>query len=500
MKIYFSDYFSVDAADLESYGAFNISLINDLPVFVDPFLLFNSKKPEYQDLHLEIVKYVRFLRSASSEQGIRKGLLKIWYRFPEVKQNWLGYSKVGNSGSGLGKAFGDALHENLHTIFKDFGDEKITKGSHLEKLCLIKDGVGKDNISDFATNLIKGYLCEYTQKFAKKHIDDKFLKRVAVSHVRFNYDTRSWETGYFTLPFINGDYVLLTPKDILTKDEAWINKVDMIGDFEDVAASLTNEELRAQVNDYLLRQLPQEPKRKDISTAVVATLRKYPELIDYYIRYKEENGDKAIAFSGEKIKETEDIFIQQVSQLVECLLNENQFYLSAGDTYKEAYDRVMFLKQVIECNDGYRFFYIKGIPVKREADLQLIFRLTWYASPDDVNSEVNNGRGPVDYKISRGANDSTLVEFKLASNSKLKQNLENQVEIYKKANKTKKAIKVVMCFSDSEMRKTIGILNDLGLAGDKDIILIDASRENKISASNVRQNQLFPEEDDFKQD
>ena len=54
---YFSDFFGVSADDLEECGAFNISLINDLPLFIDPFLLFNSSKPEYKDLHDEIIKF-----------------------------------------------------------------------------------------------------------------------------------------------------------------------------------------------------------------------------------------------------------------------------------------------------------------------------------------------------------------------------------------------------------------------------------------------------------
>ena len=45
MKIYFSDFFNIDPVLLDAHGAFNVSLINDLPVFIDPFLLFNSDKP-----------------------------------------------------------------------------------------------------------------------------------------------------------------------------------------------------------------------------------------------------------------------------------------------------------------------------------------------------------------------------------------------------------------------------------------------------------------------
>ena len=113
-----------------------------------------------------------------------------------------------------------------------------------------------------------------------------------------------------------------------------------------------------------------------------------------------------------------------------------------------------------------------------------MYRLVWYATDFDVNREVNNGRGPVDYKVSKGAEDSTLVEFKLASNSKLKKNLENQVEIYKKANSTNNAIKVILYFTENEYTKIMKIFQDLNLQEGSDLVLIDA-RANKISASNA---------------
>lgn len=122
---------------------------------------------------------------------------------------------------------------------------------------------------------------------------------------------------------------------------------------------------------------------------------------------------------------------------------------------------------------------------QRESDLQVIYRLVWFGTQLDVNREVNNGRGPVDYKISFGKKNATLVEFKLASNSKLKQNLEKQVEIYKAAAETDRAIKVIMFFTDMEYNKVCRILNELDLADNEDIVLIDA-RNNKESASNVK--------------
>jgi len=138
MELYFSDVFSVDPDILEEYGAFNISLVNDLPLFIDPFLLFNSSNKPYQILHNEIIRYLRFLKDRAEAGVIDDGLLHSWFMFSEVKQNWLGYSLVGNSGSGLGIDFARALHENLYTVFSNFGNENVTQGSHLEKLCLIK--------------------------------------------------------------------------------------------------------------------------------------------------------------------------------------------------------------------------------------------------------------------------------------------------------------------------------------------------------------------------
>lgn len=37
VKLYFSDFFDVDEDIIEGYGAVNISLINDLPLFIDLF-------------------------------------------------------------------------------------------------------------------------------------------------------------------------------------------------------------------------------------------------------------------------------------------------------------------------------------------------------------------------------------------------------------------------------------------------------------------------------
>lgn len=109
--------------------------------------------------------------------------------------------------------------------------------------------------------------------------------------------------------------------------------------------------------------------------------------------------------------------------------------------------------------------------------------MTWYASPYDVNAEVNNGRGPADYKVSFGSGDSTIVEFKLAKSSSLKKNLQNQTDIYKSASKSAKDISVVLCYSITDIRKVEKVLKEIGKENHENIIVIDATK--KVSASKV---------------
>ena len=483
--IYFSDFFNVAPEILDDYGAFNISLLNDLPLFIDPFLIFCSDKPEYQTMHARIIDYLRFLKEdASQQQNISAGALRSLYCFPEVKQTYLGFCQNGNSGSGLGMDFAVALHSSLKDIFTDFGNETITHSPHLEKLCLIKSNVGKDNISDFATNLIKPFLLEYTQEFARRYLSTDKCKLFSVRGVTFDENMKVWKSGDFYLPFHNNDYVLLTPTDLLVRDDTWINRPELIRNFERFAPSIPDEALRYQVNQYFTGMLTKKATKEERIRAAEMTVCRYPALIDYYIRAKEIDEDGAYERSEAEVGNVQQIFITQLQQLVEQLKNDSQFYSLPANTYEEALLRVQYLKHIIEDCDGYRWFYDGDKPIRRESDLHLMYKLACYNTISSTDAEVNNGMGPVDFKHSYGSRDTTLVEFKLVRT--LKKNLKKQVEVYLDANATKKAIKVILFFSDEELDKATKILNELCLTGKPGIILIDARKDNKIAASKAR--------------
>jgi hypothetical protein len=483
IDLYFSEHFGVDRSVLDEFGAFDVSVVSDLPLFVDPFLLFNSENPRYQQLHDDILEYLRFLRDQAADRDLDPSLIDAWYRFKEVKQNWLGYTLFGNKGAGLGAQFADALHGALGDIFQDFGNETVTRGTHLEKLCLIRPGVGKDNISDFTTNLIKGFLCEYTQSFAEAHLDAERCGTFMVPRAHFDYGTRTWASEQFYLPQLGNDFVLLTPADILTRDDTWINHRDMIAKFWQLPQAVANGEQRAQINQYLDRALGERPSAKRQREAAEETIRRFPELIDLYIKLQEDDGDRAEAVSASKVEDTRRVLVEEIQLALADLATNTEFYDKPWTSYEECLERVRYFKGYIEDNDGYRLFNRHGEGFSNEKEVQLAFGLVWCGTQFDINSEVNNGRGPVDFKASFGAGDKSLIEFKLASNRSLKRNLEKQVAIYQAANRTSKAVKVIICYTARDETRVVGILEELGLLGNESIVLIDARGDNKPSAS-----------------
>lgn len=484
---YFSDFFEIEQSILDEYGAFDISLINDLPLFIDPFLLFNSEDQKYQNLHDIIIKHMKYLKGITLQKKLTPSVIEHLFAFPEVKQNWLGFCKKGNTGHGLGKAFAKSLHRNFATIFYNFGDETVTEGSHIEKLCLISNGVGRDTISDFTTNLIMQYLAEYTQEFALKHLKKEHRKKFRIPRNMFNYNTGSWVSEIYELPYFNQNYVLLTPKNILTKDQTWINRSDMVDNIYEIANSLSDDTLRSQFNEYIeqaLSKYEEKITKEERESILFGAVEKCPMIIDYYISDKEKDGDRAISVSNEKVGQVYSLFVLQVREFIKEHIQGSDFFNKRGESYREALERLKFLKDVIENKGGHKIFYINGKPISRESDLQILYRLTMYGTNLDVSREVNDGRGPADFKLSNGAKEKTIVEFKLAKNTHLERNLKKQTEIYERASDTTNpSIKVILYFTSEEKKKATEILKRLKMENAPNILLIDASAENKKSGS-----------------
>lgn len=378
IKLLFSDYFEIDQSILDAYGALNICIDADLPLFIDPFLLFASEKAEYVELHDHIVTHLislKELATANPNTDIRP------FQFPEVKQNWLGFCKWGNGGRGLGPKFAQDLIKAFNGFYSNFGNETISSSSHIEKLTLVGAGIGRDFISDFTANLMLEFLLGYTEVFALKYLREDQRKEFSV-RCKFNQDLMTWTPKSFVLPYFylndvdNGDFMLLTPLDILTKDEAFICHSDLRSQFRRITSALENSSLRQAINIYFQRKLPPLPKLKDIERAIDATIQEYPLLLDYYIRYKENTKDKASKISSEKVEKLKSELISTLSEFCQKVADDSAFFNIKPTSYEAALRRANYLKDVIENNDGYRIFYKNNKAIASEDTIQKIFRLT----------------------------------------------------------------------------------------------------------------------------
>lgn len=168
-----------------------------------------------------------------------------------------------------------------------------------------------------------------------------------------------------------------------------------------------------------------------------------------------------------------------------CTALPKQEGIEEENSYKEAHRRIDNLKTWIEEQNG-----CKILPSEKEtyeSYLQILFKgvNTIASSSYRFDREVGNGRGFVDFIVTKGSNDGTIVEFKMATNSNLSDNLKCQVPVYKKSNQINNAITVIFYFSNEEFQHVKKILKKQKRLDDKDIILIDCSG-NKLCASKLR--------------
>lgn len=500
--MFFSEYFEVSPDVLRKYGALDISLVCDMPLFVDPMLIFNSDKKLYKQLHEKIIRYFHFL-STKAENGLQKNEIKAWFRFSEVRNNWLGYSLIGNGGLALGDEYAQFLYDNIGFAIST---NDVSQSTHIEKIMLLYKGSGKDKISDLTVNLIKNYLLEYTQTFTANHIKNRLKKRLYVERADFNYDTESFISKEYVLPYFTNnkgedEYILLTPLDILREDEPSINRGNFYDSHERVRASIDNDVLRAYVNNYIFeavrkyeeqqrrnRRPSRERTRSKIEKDAFAELaNEYPVLYDYYIRLREQDTPEIRARSTFEVNTQLEKFFENTQAFVNTVISKGYKISESLSARDEAIKRLKFFKHVIEDCDCYKNFYYNRQRISSEDDIRRMFRLVWYDTTYKVDFDTNNGRGELDVSVSKGQYNQNIIEFKLASNSSLS-HVFTQIKIYEAANGADGSLVAIFYFSQSEFEIAKRVVINAGYEEqlDKSIFLIDCRADNKPPASKAQ--------------
>src|SRR5882762_3084079 len=130
----------------------------DVPVGIDPFLLYKSRDPDYRQLHEKLLNAfnagIAAIKRRDEAEAVRI------FDFPEVSAIGLGYTQRSKRGSGLGTHLSGLIIETL------VGSPDLQQRGlrHIEEMQLVSAGIGPDRVSDIAANILKTFLISYTQK------------------------------------------------------------------------------------------------------------------------------------------------------------------------------------------------------------------------------------------------------------------------------------------------------------------------------------------------
>jgi len=207
-------------------------LDEDIPLYMDPFLLWKSPSQQDNSLHSSITNSFNYLgRQFSKNEKDAISSLKKMSECDEVG--------LGNSKSKKGKKIGDKMARAILSTFKDIPQIQEYGFTHFELLQLLIKDFSKDRVSDISCNLVKSFLIDYTIQQSN----------------RFSIPTEVTEIEYFDnrkLVFVNDvvnlpvnpntkEAILLIPKRWL-RFIPWINYEDFFHNYIEVSNRISQGE------------------------------------------------------------------------------------------------------------------------------------------------------------------------------------------------------------------------------------------------------------------
>jgi hypothetical protein len=249
----------------------------DLPVGIDPFLLFKSRDSQFRQLHASLLS--AFNAGILAVRNNDLTAARYLFSFPEVSAIGMGYTHKGKRGSGVGSHLTNLILQTLA------GSPSLTERGvrHVEEMQLLSAGIGPDRISDISANVLKRFLIEYTKRqCAIWNIPTK--PGVPVSHI-YDESKQAWEDSYEDLPVsaIDGSEILLVPRR-LVRALPWINYDDFIRtEFSAYLAARRDQFAQRKISSA---ELPDEKKFK-AKPAVVTVTKQDIGLVERYVRSRE---------------------------------------------------------------------------------------------------------------------------------------------------------------------------------------------------------------------
>lgn len=135
----------------------------DIPLYLDPFLLWKSPSQQDQSLHTMLINAFNHLgylmRSGLDDKAIEN--LIIASECDEVG--------LGSSASRTGKRIGKKKAKEILELFERIPEYKNKGFRHFEEIQFFVSGISKDRISDIACNFLKSLLIDFTIEQCEKY-------------------------------------------------------------------------------------------------------------------------------------------------------------------------------------------------------------------------------------------------------------------------------------------------------------------------------------------
>lgn len=193
-------------------------LREDLPLYVDPFLLWKSDDPEQRQLHNALVGFLDRVRT-QAVSGHVAAAHSLLAEIREPVELGLGYA----AGTRRGSAIGPALSTGIIETFRQVPQLETTGLDHIEILALLVPKVAEDRISDLTASVLKRWLADFTTRRCES-------LRIPTRRYRltgWDTDRLVWRPFDAQLAYDprDGSPVLLAPLGLLRR-LPWINYSD----------------------------------------------------------------------------------------------------------------------------------------------------------------------------------------------------------------------------------------------------------------------------------
>jgi hypothetical protein len=189
-------------------------LDDDIPLYVDPFLLWKSPSQQDNGLHLGVISSINYFGRLSREGKLAEAVAAL-VNISECREVGLG-SAANKAGHRIGKE----TAEEILSLFQSI--PQIIQGglAHVEEIQLFVDQISRDRISDITCSLVKSHLIDYTIDQCQRWDIPSSPTRIEL----FDHRSQKFITETISLPAnpLTAVPILLVPKRWL-RYVPWIN-------------------------------------------------------------------------------------------------------------------------------------------------------------------------------------------------------------------------------------------------------------------------------------